>query len=250
MALFGDLKHQTLADLAKILHDHTGTLFFHSSYQGKTVELILNRGQLRATYLDGFPVEALAQARRILQQLHVQGHGAFEFHRQSLLVGDVNFYHQPFARLIHEIVESPPPGGAGPVVPEDQLPHPETRFMPVPHLPPVPSSLVALWTLIEPHLAGGSSAAELAPRIGLSTHDTRTALYRLRAMDLITLQRAALSRPAPATHRAALPHGQGEEVVNVDDRMPMPLSAASPATRPLVQRLLGALRRFTQGGTA
>jgi hypothetical protein len=48
MALFGDLKHQTLADLAKILHLHTGTLFFHSAFQGKTVELVLNRGHLRA----------------------------------------------------------------------------------------------------------------------------------------------------------------------------------------------------------
>lgn len=248
MALFGDLKHQTLADLAKVVHLHTGTLFFHSAYQGKTVELVLNRGHLRAMYLDGFPVEDLAQARRILHQLHTQGHGAFEFHRQALLVGDVRFYDQPFAQLIHELVESALPGMAGPAVPEDQLPHPETRFVSVLHSPPVPSSLASLWTLVQPHLAQGSSAAELAPRIGLALHDMRTGLYRLRAMDLITPQRAAVSRPPPTAHHAAAPPGTG--VFTVDDLVPVTLPSTSPAPRPLVQRLLGALRRFTQGGTA
>lgn len=248
MALFGDLKHQTLADLAKILHVHTGTLFFHSSYQGKTVELVLNRGQLRAMYLDGFPVEALARARGILYQLHIQGHGAFEFHRQALLVGDVHFYDHPFASLVHELVESSFPGMGGAVIPDDQLPHPETRFVPVPHSPPVPGSLASLWTLVQPHLTGGSSAAELAPQLGLSPHDMQTVLYRLRAMDLIAPQRAAGLRPAPASHHAASPQGSGFFTVN--DLAPVTVAPASPAPRPLVQRLLGALRRFTQGGTA
>ncbi|GGO36929.1 hypothetical protein [Deinococcus humi] len=248
MALFGDLKHQTLADLAKVLHRHTGTLFFHAAYQGKTVELVLNRGQLRAMYLDGFPVEALARARGILYQLHTQSHGAFEFHRQALLVGDVRFYDQPFASLVHELVESASPGTTGPVIPDDQLPHPETRFVPVPHSPPVPGSLASLWTLVQPHLTGGSSAAELAPQLGLSPHDMQTVLYRLRAMDLIAPQRAAVSRPPPTAHHPALPHGHG--IFTVDDLVPVTLPPTSPAPQPLVQRLLGALRRFTQGGAA
>ncbi|GGO29589.1 hypothetical protein [Deinococcus humi] len=244
MALFGDLKHQTLADLAKILHIHTGILIFHSSYQGKTVELVLNRGQLRATYLDGFPIGELTRVRSILHQLHAQGHGAFEFHRQALLVGDAHLYDQPFAGLIHEIAEAAPLGTAGPMIPDDQLPHPETRFVPVLHSLSVPDSLASLWAVVQPHLAGGSSAAELAPRIGLSPHDTQTVLYRLRAMDLITPQRAAAARHA-TTQQAALPHEPGD---SSGDRMP--LSSASATPRPLVQRLLGALRRFTQGGTA
>ncbi|GGO39345.1 hypothetical protein [Deinococcus humi] len=248
MALFGDLKHQTLADLAKVIHIHTGTLLFHSAYQGKTVELVLNRGHLHAMYLDGFPIQDLTQARAILHQLHVQGHGAFELHRQTLLVGDVRLYDQPFADLVYDIVESTLPGMPGPVVPADQLPHPDTRFTLTPQSPPVPASLVQLWARVQPHLAQGSSAAELAPRLDLSPHDMQTALYRLRALDLITPQRAAVSRPASVAHHAPMPQGPGGSTV--DDITPVTLPPTSPAPRLLVQRLLGALRRFTQGGAA
>jgi hypothetical protein len=247
MALFGDLKHQTLADLAKILHLHTGTLFFHSAFQGKTVELVLNRGHLRAMYLDGFPVEDLARAHRILHQLHVQGHGAFEFHRQVLLVGDAHLYDQPFVALVHEIAESDLPGAIGPVIPDDQLPHPDTRFALMTHSPAVPASLAQLWARVQPHLSQGSSATELAPRLGLTPHDVQMILYRFRAMDLITPQRAAASRPAPTLHPAA-PYGPGGPTL--EDIVPSTLPSASPAPRPLVQRLLGALRRFAQGGAA
>lgn len=247
MALFGDLKHQTLADLAKVVHIHTGTLFFHSAYQGKTVELVLNRGHLRAMYLDGFPIEALARVRSILSQLHTQGHGAFEFHRQALLVGDVRLYDQPFTELVYEVVESTLPGMPGPVVPADQLPHPDTRFTLTPQAPPVPPSLAQLWASIQPHLAQGSSAAELAPRFNLSTPDMQTALYRLRAMDLITPQRAAVPRQATTSPAVTL---QGPGGSSVDNIMPVTLPSASPAPRPLMQRLLGALRRLTQGGAA
>lgn len=247
MALFGDLKHQMLADLAKVIHNHTGTLFFHSAYHGKTVELVLNGGHLRAMYLDGFPVDDLVRARVILQQLHTQGHGAFEFHRQALLVGDVRLYDQPFAELVHELIESTPPGMAGPAIPDDQLPHPDTRFTLTAQAPPVPASLAQLWTRVRPHLAGGSSAADLAPRLGLSLHDMQTALYRLRAMDLITPQRAAVPHHVTA-HPATTPQETGS--LTVDDLVPVTLSPSAPAPRPLVQRLLGALRRFTQGGAA
>ena len=238
MALFGDLKHHMLADLAKVLQTRTGTLLFHSSYQGRTLELSLKEGSLRAMYLDGFPIKEPAQVNDILHQLYAQGQGAFEFHKQSALAGDSSFYDLMFADLVSEIVDSD--------VPELQLPHPDTRFVRTLKSAQVPYALLPVWTAIRPDLTAGSSAAALARHLGLPERDVLVALYRLRALDLVTpLRAAALPEMLP------LPVAAPSQLVS--HRAPH----ASPAHRPpaaapvpLVQRLLGALRRLTKGSLA
>lgn len=244
MALFGDLRHHALADLANVLHTRTGTLVFRSSYQGHTLELVLKTGQLHAIYVDGIPVETLPEARDILKRLHAQGHGAFEFRTQKLLMDDVRFYDEPFARLVSEIAE--------PSVADHQLPHPETRFIRTLNPAHVPAALTPIWTILKSHLTSGRSAAELSVRLGLPQHEILLALYRLRALDVIAPQRAAIPSSAPTTFTPAptipavrppaVPQGQG--IFTVDDIVPV---IPVPAPRPLVQRLLGALRRFAQG---
>lgn len=240
MALFGDLQHHALTDLAKVLQARTGTLVFRSALQDRTLELVLKTGQLRALYVNGVPTLDLLGARDVLQQLHDQGHGTFEFRLQNLVQSNIHFYDEALITLVNEIVT--------PGVTDHLLPHPETRFLRTLKPVQVPATLMPLWTRIKPQLIVSRSAAELAARLDLPQHDVLVTLARLRALDLITPQRAAAPSTASTAHPAAGPQSQG--LFTVDDLVPITLPPTSPTPRPLVQRLLGALRRFTQGGTA
>lgn len=230
MALFGDLEHHALADLAKVLHAQTGTLFFHASYQGRTLELALRQGHLRAMYLDGFPVRETARVRDILRQLRAQARGAFEFHRQNLPAGAPSFYDLPLVDLLQEFAEA--------FIPEDQLPHPETRFVPSLAGARVPPSLADAWALVGPHLAPGTSAVELAPKVGLPQREVLVTLHRLRAVDLITPQRAGAVPPQTATV-------SGQQAGMTPTTAHFAPAVPPPAPAPLLGRLLGALRRLT-----
>ncbi|WP_019586627.1 hypothetical protein [Deinococcus apachensis] len=215
MALFGDLEHHALTDLVRVLRAQSGTLFFHEAYQRRTVELTLAQGRLRAMYLDGFPIQEQTQVRGILSQLQAQGRGAFEFQRRdpSQVPG---LYDLPLGELLEAPNEA--------AIPADQLPHPETRFVPARAAQAVPPSLAADWALLRPLLTFGASGAELARRVGRPEREILAVLHRLRAADLIAPQRAAAQAQAGTT--------------------PESVPAAPPAA-PLVQRLLGALRRLS-----
>lgn len=237
MALFGELEHHALTDLVKVLAPQTGTLFFHQAYQGRTLELTLMQGHLRAMYLDGFPVQTGAQVRDILHHLHTQGRGAFEFQRRGFPTSVSGFYDLPLSDLVGDF------GDVG--VPADQLPHPETRFLAVPGLASVPDSLSSAWALLQPQLLNGASATDIAARLGLSVREVQGLLHRLRAVDLIAPQRAAAlpSRPAPRETALLSPASSGAPALE-----PLPAAtvpAAGPTAAPIVQRLLGALRRLT-----
>ncbi|MBB5234633.1 hypothetical protein [Deinococcus budaensis] len=224
MALFGDLEHHALTDLAKVLRSQTGTLFFHEAYQSRTLELLLIRGHLRAAYLDGFPVQQPAQVRDILRELRAQGRGAFEFQKRDFPAAAPHFYDLRLAELLEASAEL--------LVPPDQLPHPDTRFVPTAAALPVPASLEGAWSLLAPHLLAGASGAELAARVARPEAEVLATLHRLRAADLIAPQRAAAPVAAPLT-AASPPPTPGMD------------GSAPAASAPLVQRLLGALRRLT-----
>lgn len=217
MALFGDLQDHALPDLLKVLAAQTGTLYFHEAYQGRTLELMLTRGQLRALYLDGFPVMEAGRTRDMLRDLAAQGRGAFEFQRREHGPGALMFYELPLADVLDTETATLP----------EHLPHPDTRFVAVPGTPPVPAPLADTWAVLRPglHTSTGASAAELTRQVGWSEQDLRAALYRLRGASLITPLRAAAPGPAAAV-----------------DTAPVPTVSA-----PLVQRLLGALRRLGGG---
>ncbi|MFC5849339.1 hypothetical protein [Deinococcus petrolearius] len=227
MALFGDLEHHALTDLARVLKSQTGTLYFHEAYQRRTLELTLRKGDLRAMYLDGFPVQTSEQVRDILRQLHSQGRGAFEFQRRDFPANVPGFYDLPLVELLQDFTEAS--------IPPDQLPHPETRFLPVTPEPTVPPSLADTWLLLQPHLASGASASELAKQVGRSEREVLGMLHRLRAVDLVAPQRAATQQVTAPVAVAA----------TVDGSAPVATPSAPAA---LVHRLLGALRRLT--GTA
>lgn len=219
MALFGDLQDHALTDLLKVLAVQTGTLYFHEAYQGRTLELTVTRGQLRALYLDGFPVMDGGRARDILRDLGAQGRGAFEFQRREHAAGALLFYDLPLAGVLDTEVAIAP----------EHLPHAETRFVAVPGTPPVPAPLAGTWAVLRPALETGASAADLTRQVGWSELDLRAALHRLRAADLVTPLRAA-AVPGPVAAAEAAP--------------------APAVSAPLVQRLLGALRRLGGGARA
>ncbi|MEF2280416.1 hypothetical protein V3W47_19150 [Deinococcus sp. YIM 134068] len=215
MALFGDLEHHALADLAKVLHARTGTLFLHEAYERRTLELTLREGRLQAMYMDGFPLREVAQVRDILSHLQARGRGAFEFQQRDGADARTAFYDLP----LRELVQVSSQGS----VAQDVLPHPDTRFRLTGLTQAVPPSLTGVWTLLRPHLIAGASATQLAERVGRPQQDVLFMLHALRAAELIAPQRAA---------------GESEAAT------PVP-AATLPAPAPLLGRLLGALRRLT-----
>ena len=231
MALFGDLEHHTLTDLARVLKSQTGTLFFHEAYQGRTLELTLVQGEVHALYLDGFPVQEPARVRDILRELHGQGRGAFEFQRRTFPATAPGFSAPALVDLLREFSEA--------FIPVDQLPHPETRFLAA-EAPSVPASLAAEWALLQPHLVAGASASELCTRVGRPQRDVQVMLHRLRAVDLIAPYRSRAAHPQLA-HSAEVFQGPAALAAAPLGQSPV---AAPPASAPLMRRLLGALRRL------
>ncbi|WP_216329525.1 hypothetical protein [Deinococcus aestuarii] len=229
MALFGDLEHHALTDLARILGTRSGTLYFHSAYRGRTLELTVVQGHLRALYLDGFPVRETGQVHDILGELRAQGRGAFEFKPREFSATTPGFYNLPLLDLLPALTGAP--------LPEDQLPHPDTRFVPTTPPARVPPTLADTWALVGPHLASGASASDLARRVGRTEREVRETLHRLRAVNLIAPQRAG-SVTRPGVPVAAQPAGDGPAGGSWTP-------VAPPAPAPLVHRLLGALRRLT-----
>lgn len=232
MALFGNLEHQPLNELFHMLQTQTGMLYFHEAYHGRTLELTLAQGVLHALYIDGFPVQESARALSILYQLHHQSIGAFEFQRQDKLRSERTFA-LPLRTILRDNVHH--------TIPPDQLPHPDTRFHVVEAVQDVPQSLQHAWTQLSPHFAQSASASELAQVTRVPVSDLQVMLYHLRAVDLIAPVRAAgIARPTTAAP-APLP-ALGS---------PQPeLLPATPAPVPLLQRMLGALRRLTGSGAA
>lgn len=218
MTLFGDLQHHAIADLLKVLKTQNGTLYLHQAYQGRTLELTLSSGSLQALYIDGFPVRDESEARTVLSQLPARG--AFEFQKQAATT-DPGFYTVNLQALLASPAQ---------VVPDERLPHAETRFQVSASDMPVPADLHRDWLALAPYLSTASSAAELARLTGRSVPGVQQTLHHLRAAGLITPHRAS-----QGVQSTVAPAGSG---------------LTPPVSPPLVQRLLGALRRFGRRGLA
>lgn len=268
MAIYGDLETHAFTDVMRVLRNQVGTLFLHMAYQGKTLELLLNRGQLLGLYIDGFPVQNPEQLQEIFHTLTHQGRGKFEFQPGQIRN---QMFDVPIDPLVRQVTS------VG-FIPLDQLPHPETRFT-VGRAAEVPASLQGRWSQVAPLLAGGVSARALMDTLGFTEREARQLLYQLRAVDLIMPVRAGqpaqVAAPAPvpavATYAAteaapaaaptavAAPTpvpaalaalGLDELVPSAPAAAPVPVAQAAsgtPVERPVLQKLLGALRRFVGG---
>jgi len=224
MAIFGDLNHLPFIDLTRVLAHQTGTLFLRTAFAGRSVELHLDRTELRGLYLDGFPINESSRIQDILHGLVTSVTGTFEFQPAELAS------LLPHLKLtLSELLE--PHGGTA--VPEAQLPHADTHFMPaeLPLTPPV--HLTASWQRVRPRLEAGASPADVAHQLQLSELQGRELFSRLRTAGLIVPVRGNM--PAKPNGRTVAPDVQ--LTASGPDR-------AAPEAGP-VGRLLNALRRFT-----
>lgn len=225
MAIFGDLDHLPFIDLTRVLAHQTGTLFLRTAFAGRSVELHLDRTELRGLYLDGFPINEPGRMQDVLHGLTTSATGTFEFQPAELTS------LTPHLKLtLSELLE--PHGGTA--VPEAQLPHADTRFMPAELPPTPPAHLTASWQRVRPRLEAGASPADVAHQLHLSELQGRELFSRLRTAGLIVPVRANM--PARPTGRMLEP--------DVHLAASVPERPAAPEAGP-VRRLLNALRRFT-----
>lgn len=234
MAIFGDLKHHAFIDVIKILKPQVGELYLREAYQGKNVEISLSQGQVRGMYLDGFPVSDYQKMINIIADLMQHNQGSFEFHSNPSLEhpgGGTAFFLDDIIAEVSRRAN----------ITDDQLPHPDTRFAIAPKQPggQLPTELQKIWLDVQSMLVHQQavSAREVASRLGRDVRDIQVALFQLRSVGRLTPQRAM----AAQGNRAA-PNGSS---VAPQASMPAPHEPAQSA--PVLNRLLGALRRLTGG---
>ncbi|GGI77135.1 DUF4388 domain-containing protein [Deinococcus wulumuqiensis] len=211
MAIYGDFEYHAFNDIIKVLQRHSGVLFMRTALAGRSVELHLRQGTLQAVFVDGFPVNEPLRVRDTVRQLVSGARGEYSFE-----AGPTEYQLAlPMNELIREAL-------SGSAIPDQQLPHQDTRFEVVASAQsmPLPESLRASWASLSPLLRGGASASDLASQLRVSLPEARAELYRFRAAGLIAPQRAAAQAQASA-------------------------QPAGP-----VRRLLSALRRLTGGSAA
>ena len=211
MAIYGDFEYHAFNDIMKVLQRHTGVLFMRTALAGRSVELHLQQGTLQAIFIDGFPVSEPLRVRDTVAQLVNGARGEYSFE-----AGPTEYH---FALPMNELIREALSGSA---IPEQQLPHPDTRFEIVPAARSValPEALRASWASLSPLLQHGASATDLSGQLRVGLPEARAELYRLRAAGLIAPQRAAAQAQVSA-------------------------QPAGP-----VRRLLSALRRLTGGSAA
>lgn len=211
MAIYGDFEYHAFNDIIKVLQRHSGVLFMRTALAGRSVELHLRQGTLQAVFVDGFPVNEPLRVRDTVRQLVSGARGEYSF--------EAGPTECQFALPMNELIREALSGSA---IPDQQLPHQDTRFEVVASAQsmPLPESLRASWASLSPLLRGGASASDLASQLRVSLPEARAELYRLRAAGLIAPQRAAAQAQASA-------------------------QPAGP-----VRRLLNALRRLTGGSAA
>lgn len=215
MAIYGDFEYHAFNDIIKVLQRHTGVLFMRTALAGRSVELHLQQGTLHAVFIDGFPVNEPLRVRDTLRSLVSQARGEYSFE-----VGPVSHHLAlPVLELLRDVMSTSD-------IPEQQLPHPDTRFEST-GAASVPENLRASWASLSPLLSTGASASDVATQLRVSLPEARAALYRLRAAGLLAPQRAAQASAGAASTPGAARPGAGP-----------------------VRRLLSALRRLTGGSPA
>ncbi|PYE50955.1 DUF4388 domain-containing protein [Deinococcus yavapaiensis] len=223
MALTGDLTDLPLTDLTQVLAHHTGTLDFDRAFHGRNLQLILERGRLRALFVDGFDIRDDSRLQDVVRTLATTASGAWEFHAMTI-TDALRHVDYILTDLLHHVTH--------PDIPDDHLPHPRTTFVPT-RQADVPLELQSTWTTILPFVQQGASAHVLASNLSMSERDAQLLLYRLRAVNVIQPSRYTPENPT-SPHRT---------------RHVTPTSSHSPErpaanTAHPITRLLGALRRI------
>lgn len=234
MAIYGDFEYHAFSDIIKVLQRHTGVLFMRTALAGRSVEMHLREGVLGAMFIDGFPVNEPLRIQDTVRSLVNSATGEYSFEAGQ----SVEQLNLPLGDLIREAISTAH-------IPEQQLPHPETRFEWQNNsvIAEVPMNMRANWDTVGPLLIQGASATDISQHLRISVNEARILLYRLRAANLIAPTRAAGVFDASIGQTYATPAPAGVQLHN-------PTAPATPApaepSNPL-RRMLSALRRLTGG---
>ncbi len=196
MTLLGKLEQSAFIDLFKFIQHQRGTLVLHQAYQGRTLELYLEAGQLRALYADGFQIQEQLRVREVVYHLVTQPVSAFEFDNRKVQPGERLWLDMNLGELLGKVARSAQ-------IPEDQLPEAQEKFMAEPLTRQVPQTLAGCWQQLRPLLRAGASAADVAHHLPYSEREARLMLRDLRAVGLIVPQRQLAVRQQFAAHLRA-----------------------------------------------
>ncbi|MFC6592847.1 hypothetical protein ACFP81_13140 [Deinococcus lacus] len=196
------------------------------------MELHLHQGELRALFMDGFPVREALRVQDVLRQLMKAASGRYEFEAAA---PDqlTNHFSLPLNTALRGLVEDAR-------IDEAQLPHVQTVFEVQPRaedlVGSLPATLQGSWPLLrQVFQTGGGNAAQVSERLHISVEEARLMLFQLRAAGIVVPVRAAGN--VAETVQVSAPT-QGGQVTAPS------IPAPAPATSP-VGRFLNALRRLT-----
>ena len=204
MTLLGTLEQFAFIDLFKFIRYQNGVLLLHGAYQGRTLELHLEAGTLRALYADGFQIQEQLRVREVVYHLVTQPISVFEFdNRKKAQPAETLWLEMNLGELLGKAAQSAQ-------IPEDQLPASQEKFMAEPLTRRIPGTLTDCWQTLQPLLRAGASAADLAQQLPYSERELRLMLRDLRAVGLIVPQRQLAVRQqfaarlqVTAAHQAA-----------------------------------------------
>ncbi|WP_188961512.1 hypothetical protein [Deinococcus aquiradiocola] len=208
----------SLTDVLRIARSKTGTLYLYSALGGRSIELALHNNHLLSLYIDGFAVQDRDRATHTVLQLLSDAHGKFSFEdlaRDRL----ARHYLLPLFPLLQQAAVQH-------VVPDVNLPHPQTMFRLRPGSPEVPAGLATMWQQASPHLKHVTNAELLSQILSVPQHDAQVMMYQLRSAALIEL---------------AHQHTPGNPSKPAQRQSP-PATVVTSEARTMLQRLLGRLR--------
>lgn len=230
MAIYGNFSDHAFSDVAKVLQRHSGTLFLQSALEGRAVELHLHEGEMRALFVDGFPVREAVRVQDIVRQLMASNSGTYEFEAMHPSALTTHFV-MPLNHMLRSLAQDARIDSA-------QLPHEDTKFIAQNGADAIIASMAlpiqSAWRNVGPLMRVGASANDVAREVLISVEEARLMMFQLRAAGAIVPYRAAGVVQSGALGNGA-PQFQSQVPTAPEEKI-------SP-----VRRFLNALRRFTGG---
>lgn len=188
MAISGDLSDISVVDVFRVLRAKTGLLHIDSTPGAHDLTIGLHTNHAVSLLVGDRSVTTREDAAETVRELLTRATGRFRFDATDAAP-------RSFILPLYPIVQA---STQAHVVPDAELPHPDTRFRLLADHPAVPPALAASWVSVAPLLRAGTSAAEAAQLLGLTVHECQTTLYRYRSADMITLSPADTAEGTPA----------------------------------------------------
>jgi len=188
----------SLDDLLPFLSSRDGALELFNLKRLPQVTLYFQKGKLNCVYLGSKPVDAL-QARSVIGELINTRKGSFEFIPGARAKGCPEMLGWPVDRLLISVTTTFDEFAQL----SDRLPHPETVFKLTHIAVPDDTRLSDFWKRAHIYLQTGTSAKELASKLGMPLDHTRFYLLKLQQLGAVSAARAHTPKKKQRTSAAA-----------------------------------------------